>query len=131
MTLTDQPAASCRSLLVVLVYDLSVDDVLTARGAARRGARAPTGTGTRRRSFIGVVEQRPGLLRGLGELLVPGADAVDVRPAQRTPQVRQRLADLVPSRLRQLVAALGEELLGLPLQRLGQVADLGVLLALA
>src|SRR5690606_39664079 len=121
-----------QSLLVVLIHDLGVYDIL------RTGARAPLGSATGRsplRAACGARAGAPGLRVQLGagllhsrvQAVVRGLDRRGVGAAQRRTQVAQRLVDARPGVLRQLVAALGEELLGLPQRLLRQVAGLRLL----
>src|SRR5207248_1102470 len=126
---------SVRSLLVALVDDLGVHHVV-ATGRLTGAAGPAGGTGTRTGLLVGGtrvrrlrVQQRAGLLRGRRQLLVRGPDLLDVVAAERAAQLAERLADLVLRVGRQLVAALREELLGLPLELLGQVAGLRLLAA--
>ena len=124
--LTD--VAALRSLLVVLsTISASTTSSGTAAGAGRcrtgaRGRAGAVGSPGRRRAGgrparpAAAVEQRAGLLRDLRQLLVRRLDLLDVGAAERAAQVAQRLVDLRRALGRELVAALGEELLGLPLE---------------
>src|SRR5262249_32320103 len=96
--------------------------------SARRARTGPAGLVVGRGL---VVQRRAGLLGDGHQLLVRVLDLLHVRAAERGPAVAERLVDLVTDVGRDLVAVLREELLGLPLQRLGQVARLGLLTAAA
>src|SRR5439155_17228353 len=119
--------------LTRLVDDLGLHDVVVALGAtgpgaaaragrarrARLGERLPAGT----RGLLGLGVQRAAdLLRDPGDLLLRGLHRADVAAAQRRPQLGQGVGQLSLLLLRDLVAVLREELLGLVLQGLGQVA---------
>src|SRR5881628_1372534 len=124
-----------RSLLVgVLVDDLGVDDVIVAGRCAggRTGRAGVEATVAGAGGPVGLrlgVERAAHLLRDAGDLLLRRLDRGDVGPAEGGAQLGQGLAQLLLLLRRDLVAVLGQELLGLVLQRLGQVAGLGLLAA--
>src|SRR4051794_13684392 len=123
---------TARSLLVgVLVDDLGVDDVVVAGrspGGGTGGTRVEAGLAGAVGLRLGV-ERAADLLRDAGDLLLRGLDRGDVGPTEGGAQLGQGLAQLLLLVGRDLVAVLGQELLRLVLQRLGQVAGLRLLAA--
>src|SRR5215469_12425621 len=121
-------ALALPALAVVLVDDLGLDDlvvVLRARAAAvgRLGLRA----GLLRLGLL--VDGGTHLLADLRGPLTGGLDGLGVVALQRLLHVGQRLAHLGLDVLGHLVLVLAEELLGAVDQRVGLVADLGLLAA--
>src|SRR5690242_1438205 len=116
------------ALAVALVDDLGLDDLVVILGAAavgRLGLRAGLGR-------LGLlVDGGTHLLADLGGVLGGGLDGLGVVALQRLLHLGQRLAHLGLDVLGHLVLVLAEELLGLVHQRVGLVADLGLLAAAA
>src|SRR5262245_34048056 len=119
------------SRLLLVVDDLGVDDVVV-RGLAGTGPGTVTTGAAARRRALG----RRSLVQLLGEALagrhqgVGGvADGLYVAAAERGAQVAELVLDRRLLVARDLVALLLEQLLGLVDERVGLVADLGLLAA--
>src|SRR5882757_2473816 len=115
------------ALAVVLVDDLSLDDLVVVL----RAGTAVGGLGLRGLLLrLGLlVDGGTHLLADLGGVLGGGLDRVGVVALERLLDLGQRLADLGLDVVRHLFLVLAEELIGLVHQRVGLVADLGLLAA--
>src|SRR5690606_9015442 len=124
-------ASGARSLALVLVHDLGVDDVVVGGLAGGRAAvtgRRPGGTGRGRGGGgVGGVDRLADLLRDGGQGGLLGLHLLDVVALERGPQLADGGRDLGLHVLRHLIAVVGEDLLGRVDERLGLVAQLGLL----
>src|SRR5690348_5784517 len=119
------------ALAVALVDDLGLDDLVVILGAAAAAAVGRLGlrAGLLRLSLL--VDGGPHLLADLRGVLAGRLDGLGVVALERLLDLGQRLAHLGLDVLGHLVLVLAEELLGLVHQRVGLVADLGLLAAAA
>src|SRR6266700_1421113 len=122
--------ASARSALaagLALVHDLSLDDLVVRGSAGAAVGRAGLLAGLLRLGLL--VDGGTHLLADLRGPLAGRLDGVGVVALQRLLHLSERLAHLGLDVLGHLVLVLGEELLGAVDQRIGLVADLGLLAA--
>src|SRR6201989_2356456 len=123
-------ALALLALAVTLVDDLGLDDlVLVALRAGAAVGRLGLRGGLLRLGLL--VDGGTHLLADLRGVLAGGLDGLGVVALQSLLPLGQRLAHLGLDVLGHLVLVLTEELLGLVHQRVGLVADLGLLTALA
>src|SRR5690348_11212530 len=117
------------ALAVALVDDLGLDDLVVVVGAGAAVGRLGLRAGLLRLGLL--VDGGTHLLADLRGPLAGGLDGLGVVALQSLLHVSQRLAHLGLDVLGHLVLVLTEELLGLVHQRVGLVADLGLLAAAA
>src|SRR5690348_17481499 len=122
-------ASALLALAVTLVDDLGLDDLVVVLRAGAAVGRLGLRTGLLRLGLL--VDGGTHLLADLRGPLAGGLDGLGVVALQRLLDLGQRLAHLGLDVLAHLVLVLAEELLGLVHQRVGLVADLGLLAAAA